>query len=67
MHEVDVHGLHDRVLHYLGRLHLRTSYSQNVLAIRSRWHSLRDAGRNGRSRWCAGQAVRSVARHWEGG
>lgn len=30
-HEVDVHGLHDRVLHYLGRLHLRTSYSQNVL------------------------------------
>lgn len=30
-HEVDVPGLHPRVIAYLGRLHLRTSYSQNVL------------------------------------
>lgn len=30
-HEVDVPGLHPRVIQYLGRLHLRTSYSQNVL------------------------------------
>ena len=29
--EVDVHGLHDRVIQMLGRLHFRTSYSQNVL------------------------------------
>lgn len=30
-HEVDVPGLHPRIIGYLGRLHLRTSYSQNVL------------------------------------
>lgn len=30
-HEVDVHGLHPRVLNLLGRLCFRTSYSQNVL------------------------------------
>ena len=30
-HEVDVVSLHPRVIEYLGRLHLRTSYSQNVL------------------------------------
>lgn len=30
-HEVDVPGLNPRVIQYLGRLHLRTSYSQNVL------------------------------------
>ncbi len=29
--EVDVHGLHERVIHLLGRLKFRTSYSQNVL------------------------------------
>ncbi len=29
--EVDVHGLHDRVVNLLGRLFFRTSYSQNVL------------------------------------
>ena len=29
--EVRVHGLHERVIHLLGRLHFRTSYSQNVL------------------------------------
>lgn len=29
--EVDIHGLHDRVVNLLGRLHFRTSYSQNVL------------------------------------
>ena len=29
--EVGVHGLHPRVLYMLGRLHFRTSYSQNVL------------------------------------
>jgi ribonuclease Y len=29
--EVDVHGLHERVVNLLGRLHFRTSYSQNVL------------------------------------
>ncbi len=29
--EVDVPGLHDRVIQMLGRLHFRTSYSQNVL------------------------------------
>ena len=29
--EVDVHGLHDRIIGYLGRLFFRTSYSQNVL------------------------------------
>jgi len=30
-HEVDVHGLHPRVVDLLGRLVFRTSYSQNVL------------------------------------
>ena len=30
-HEADVPGLHPRVVTYLGRLHFRTSYSQNVL------------------------------------
>ncbi|MEX0938818.1 MAG: ribonuclease Y [Pirellulales bacterium] len=29
--EADVHGLHERVIHLLGRLYFRTSYSQNVL------------------------------------
>jgi ribonuclease Y len=29
--EVDVHGVNPRVLYMLGRLHFRTSYSQNVL------------------------------------
>lgn len=29
--EVDVTGLHDRVVYMLGRLHFRTSFSQNVL------------------------------------
>jgi ribonuclease Y len=29
--EVDVHGLHQRILYMLGRMHFRTSYSQNVL------------------------------------
>lgn len=29
--EVGAHGLHPRVLYMLGRLHFRTSYSQNVL------------------------------------
>lgn len=29
--EVGVHNLHERVIAYLGRLHFRTSYSQNVL------------------------------------
>ncbi|MFP6750217.1 MAG: Rnase Y domain-containing protein, partial [Pirellulaceae bacterium] len=30
-HEVNLHGLHERLLTMLGRLHFRTSYSQNVL------------------------------------
>jgi ribonuclease Y len=29
--EVDIHRLHPRVLYMLGRMHFRTSYSQNVL------------------------------------
>jgi ribonucrease Y len=29
--EADVHGLHQKVIHLLGRLRYRTSYSQNVL------------------------------------
>jgi len=29
--EVDVPGLHERIVYMLGRLHFRTSYSQNVL------------------------------------
>ena len=29
--EVDVQGLHERVIYMLGRMHFRTSYSQNVL------------------------------------
>jgi ribonuclease Y len=29
--EVDIHGLHPKILYMLGRLHFRTSYSQNVL------------------------------------
>ncbi len=29
--EVDIHGIHPKVLYMLGRLHFRTSYSQNVL------------------------------------
>ena len=28
---VDIHGLHERIIHLLGRLKFRTSYSQNVL------------------------------------
>lgn len=31
MQEVDVPGLHERIVRLLGRLHFRTSYSQNVL------------------------------------
>jgi ribonuclease Y len=31
MQEVDVPGLHERIVRLLGRLHYRTSYSQNVL------------------------------------
>lgn len=31
VHEVDTHDLHERVIYLLGRLHFRTSYSQNVL------------------------------------
>ncbi len=30
-HEVDIHGLNERIIYLLGRLHFRTSYSQNVL------------------------------------
>jgi ribonuclease Y len=30
-HEVDVPGLNERIVYLLGRLHFRTSYSQNVL------------------------------------
>lgn len=29
--EVEAHGLHERLVNYLGRLYFRTSYSQNVL------------------------------------
>ncbi len=29
--EVNVHGLHERLVYMLGRMHFRTSYSQNVL------------------------------------
>ena len=29
--EVNIHGLHDKIVELLGRLHFRTSYSQNVL------------------------------------
>ena len=29
--ELNLHKVHDRVIEYLGRLHFRTSYSQNVL------------------------------------
>jgi ribonuclease Y len=29
--EVNLHGLHERIIEMLGRLHFRTSYSQNVL------------------------------------
>jgi ribonuclease Y len=29
--EVNIHGLHERIMYMLGRLHFRTSYSQNVL------------------------------------
>ncbi len=29
--EVNIHGIHPKVLYMLGRLHFRTSYSQNVL------------------------------------
>ncbi len=31
LREVDVHSVNDRIVEYLGRLHFRTSYSQNVL------------------------------------
>jgi ribonuclease Y len=31
IHEVELRGVHPRIVHMLGRLHLRTSYSQNVL------------------------------------
>ncbi|NLX54820.1 MAG: ribonuclease Y [Planctomycetaceae bacterium] len=29
--EVNIHGLHERLVYMLGRMHFRTSYSQNVL------------------------------------
>lgn len=29
--EADIHGLHEQVIYMLGRMHFRTSYSQNVL------------------------------------
>jgi len=29
--EANIHGLHERILYMLGRMHFRTSYSQNVL------------------------------------
>ena len=29
--EAEIHGLHERIVNLLGRLHFRTSYSQNVL------------------------------------
>lgn len=31
LEEVNIHGLNDRIIQMLGRLHYRTSYSQNVL------------------------------------
>ena len=31
LEEVNIHGLNDRIIEMLGRLHYRTSYSQNVL------------------------------------
>ena len=35
--EANVVGLHEKLLDYLGRLHFRTSYSQNVCGIRWKW------------------------------
>ena len=37
--EVDILGLHERLVNLLGRLHFRTSYSQNVLRHSSKWPS----------------------------
>ena len=66
--EANVVGLHEKMLDYLGRLHFRTSYSQNVLR-----HSLEvayltgllaeEVGLNGPHR----PAVRALARHRQGG
>ena len=59
--EANVLGLHEKLLDYLGRLHFRTSYSQNVLR-----HSLEVAfltgppGRGARPRRRAGPALRAA-------
>ena len=65
-HEVDVPALHPRIIEYLGRLHLRTSYSQNVLR-----HSVEVAfisgmfGRSGRDGRHSSATCWSVARYWQ--
>ena len=66
--ELAIHGLHERLVHLLGRLQFRTSYSQNVLR-----HSIEvafiagmmaeEVGLDG----AAGPALRPVARHRQGG
>lgn len=65
--EVGVHGVHPKALYMLGRLHFRTSYSQNVLL-----HSVEVAFLSGmlaEMMSLDGDTVlrRIVARHWQGG
>ncbi len=65
--EADVPGLHPKIIHLLGRLRFRTSYSQNVLAALDRGGlPHRAAGRRDGARRAAGAALRPVARHRQG-
>ena len=66
--EADVAGLHAKIIHLLGRLRFRTSYSQNVLrhSIEVAFLDRHDGRRNGARRH-AGPPLRPAARHRQGG